>query len=255
MRNETPADEEVGAEELPADPAGYVPLLEGLAVFPTEPQTPEDAQRTALYQAQTQRTQVLVETTGKTRHDAFEQLGLQATVHLNDQTDVARIAQLTQRTNQFNLTTQRYTEAEIRALGESSESDVLVMSLADRVAEIGLIGEAIVSMNGTEATIDAFLLSCRSLGRGAEKVLLSGVVDWARARGCLVLRGAYRRTKKNAQVADFYSAQGFELERDLDDGTDWTLKLDGNCASGIDDVPWIEVTIVDGEKTGKREIE
>ena len=243
---------EMAVLHLQGQPSNFRRQLSDAGLFDNLTFSEDDKKRNQSYQSDKQRTEMAE--TATSLEDYLSSLEMKAEIGTVGALQISRAAQLTQRTNQFNLTMQRYTEAEITALGESSESDVLVMSLADRVAEIGLIGEAVVSMSGTEATIDAFLLSCRSLGRGAENVLLSAVIDWARARGCLVLRGAYRRTKKNAQVADFYSAQGFELERDLDDGTDWTLQLDGNTTLGIDNIPWIEVTIVDGDKTGKREI-
>jgi FkbH-like protein len=242
---------EVAVLHLQGQPSSFRRKLSDAGLFDGLGFSDEDRKRSQSYQADKQRAG-MVEAATSIEEYLFS-LEIKAKIGPVEDLQIPRAAQLTQKTNQFNLTTRRYTEAEITALGDSPNGEILVMHLVDKVAEIGLIGVAIVSVNSTEATIDAFMLSCRALGRGAENVLASCVVEWARARGCSVLRGAYRQTKKNAQVADFYSARGFGLERTLDDGTDWILPLDGNGSPSIDDAPWIEVVGVCGKTAQKQE--
>ena len=250
VRNALP---EVGVLHLQGQPSSFRRQLSDAGLFDSLAFSEDDKNRGESYQADKQRADMVK--TATSLEDYLSSLEMKAEVGPVREFQIPRAAQLTQKTNQFNLTTRRYTEAEIAALGDSAESEVLSMTLADRVADIGLIGVAVVRMNATEATIEALMLSCRSLGRGAENVLLSAAIEWAETRGCSVLRGTYRQTKKNAQVADFYSARGFALERELDEGTDWVLQLDGNGLLGVDDVPWIEVAVADGEKARKREAE
>ena len=123
------------------------------------------------------------------------------------------------------------------------------MWLGDKVAEVGIIGVAIILFSDKRAVIDTFLLSCRALGRSAEVALLAGVAEHARARGCDVLQGSYRPTKKNAQVADFLANRGFKPAGESDGGTDWELALSGGTTA-IETPPWVEI-IDDDAKTGK----
>jgi FkbH-like protein len=143
-----------------------------------------------------------------------------------DEMTMPRISQLTQKTNQFNLTTRRYTEGDIRSFADNSDMDVFSLRLRDRVSDLGLIGVAIVRYHRDQAEIDSFLLSCRAIGRGAEEALLAHLLHTAHARGCRRVIGHYRFTKKNGQVADFYPRQKFRLIGANLQDTDWELLLD-----------------------------
>ena len=121
-----------------------------------------------------------------------------------------RIAQLTQRSNQFNLRTVRYTESEIAALAEDPNSITRYMTLTDRFGEHGLISVVILKKREDSLFIDTWLMSCRVLRRGVENCLFNEVVELTKQAGCRYLVGEYLPTAKNAMVADFYPSFGME---------------------------------------------
>jgi FkbH-like protein len=130
---------------------------------------------------------------------------------VNDRSS-ARVAQLTQKTNQFNLTTRRYTEGDIRRFVESGTHDVLAVQVRDRLGDSGIVGVAILRHENEETSIDSFLMSCRVLGRGVEDSLLVACLLASRRRGGGDVVGEFIPTAKNARVADFYSTRGFERD-------------------------------------------
>ena len=127
--------------------------------------------------------------------------------------EIARVAQLTQKTNQFNLTTRRYSQAEIAELIANPDAAVLVMWVSDRYGDAGLTGVLIARRTDGVAAIDSLLLSCRVLGRSLECVFLDECM--ARLERVWPLdqwHAEYLPTAKNAQVADFWDRAGFALE-------------------------------------------
>src|SRR4029079_7653811 len=113
-------------------------------------------------------------------------------------------AQLTQKTNQFNLTTRRYTDSDIRRFAASADHDVFAIRVHDRLGDSGIVGGAIVRHESAVAAIDTFLMSCRVLGRGVEDALLTACLVTARRRQRRAVIGEFVPTAKNARVADFY---------------------------------------------------
>ena len=137
------------------------------------------------------------------------------TVRRNERSAAPRISELTQKSNQFNVTTRRYTVAEIGALMDAGDADVFSIHVADRFGESGLTGVAIVRYDGAQAAaIDAFLLSCRVLGRGVEASVWAPILDAAREHGCATLLTTYLPTPKNAQVHDLWDRLGLALVED-----------------------------------------
>jgi FkbH-like protein len=122
---------------------------------------------------------------------------------------VGRVAQLTNKTNQFNLTTIRRTEPEIRALVASDDHLVRAIRVADKFGDYGLVGVAILATAGAEWQIDTLLMSCRVLSRGIETAFIARLVDEARRGGAEALVGRYRPTAKNVLVQDLYPKHGF----------------------------------------------
>jgi len=165
-------------------------------------------------------------------------LQMRATIAPANASTIPRIAQLTQKTNQFNLTTRRYTEADITALAASVHSAVYSLELDDCFGRNGIVGVAIVRYNREAWTIDTFLLSCRVMGRTVEKAFLSYIADTARRWGARKLIGEYYPTAKNAPVAVFYRENGF-LAREESSGTLWELDLEQQTVA----MPaWFELT-------------
>lgn len=147
-----------------------------------------------------------------TRDEYLASLDLKVTLLRNDRVSAARIAELTQKSNQFNLTTRRYTVSEVNSFMDSGNADVYSVHVADKFGDSGLTGVVIVKYESPEtAVVDTFLLSCRVLGRGVELSFWGHVMDAARARRCRSFVAEYLPTAKNAQVSDFWDRLGLEL--------------------------------------------
>jgi FkbH-like protein len=156
-----------------------------------------------------------------TQAEYLASLGLRVGIRRNAAASAPRIAELTQKSNQFNLTTRRYSVAEIRALMDSGHADVYSIEVADRFGDSGLTGVVITRTDEgdpTMARIDSFLMSCRVLGRDIELAPWGDLVAAARARGCTTLRAEYLPTAKNAQVRDFWDRLGLPLAGEDADG-------------------------------------
>lgn len=122
---------------------------------------------------------------------------------------MARLSQLTLRTNQFNQTTLRLGPAEVRALLDDPAVRVLAVRAADRFGDSGVVGAVFTRRHGDTVHIDNFLLSCRVFSRGIEQTALCAVLRHARAHGARTVRANYRATPKNTKVKDFYPRNGF----------------------------------------------
>ncbi len=121
---------------------------------------------------------------------------------------IPRIAQLTQKTNQMNMTTRRYTEAQISALAGDEACEVLSVASRDRFGDDGIVGAAILRFDGDECRIDTFLLSCRVIGRGIEQAMLADIAHRAAARNVRTLVGEFIQTAKNRPAAGLYERAG-----------------------------------------------
>ena len=162
----------------------------------------EDRNRGELYRAEAARKNV--QNSFHSLEAFYESLEMEVTIRKADEFSIPRIAQLTQKTNQFNLTTPRYSEAEIQLLSDSEDTEVLYVQLKDKFGDYGIIGVSIFQYNKEQANIDTFLLSCRAIGRGVEDILLEKTMALARTRGCKEIKGIYKPTPKNIQVENFY---------------------------------------------------
>ena len=122
---------------------------------------------------------------------------------------VQRAAQLCQRTNQFNLTTRRHTQADVERMLADPAYDLVTLSVTDRFGDSGVTGLAITLHADERAELDTLLLSCRLLGRRVEDAFLAVLARRARECGAHTLLGAYEPTERNAQVAAFFPDRGF----------------------------------------------
>jgi FkbH-like protein len=199
---------EVAVIHLPAGKAfEYRDILASCGLFDTLTVSEEDKKRGSLYKAETSRKIMLEQ--APDLHSYLRSLEMITEIRRADDFSIPRIAQLTQKTNQFNLTTRRYSDADIKAIEKSRDADVIYLSLKDRFGDSGIVGACILKYNNDEALIDTLLLSCRVLGRGVEDVFLIQVLKCARNKGCRVAIGEYLPTKKNTQVESFYTQRGF----------------------------------------------
>jgi len=186
----------------------YRNMLASCGLFDTLTVSVEDRERGMMYKAEALRKKLQVQAPDLITY--MKSLEMVVEIKLADEFTLPRIAQLTRKTNQFNLTTRRYSEADIKNYMEAKDVDVLSLRLEDQFGDSGLVGVCILKYIGQEAVIDTFLLSCRVLGRGVEDVFIIQALKMAKQRGCEAVIGAYYPTAKNAQVKDFYPKQGFE---------------------------------------------
>jgi FkbH-like protein len=169
--------------------------------------TEEDRSRGAMYLAERQRKKVKQDFTSISQY--HKSLNMVAEFSMPDSFSISRVAQLTLKTNQFNLTTQRYSEADIAMFVDNDTSDVLVLSLKDDFGDYGIVGVCILTYENDQATINSLLMSCRVLGRYVEDAFLHQIFELVQNLGCKVIWGLYSPTPKNTQVATFYTDHGF----------------------------------------------
>ncbi len=215
---------EVEVLQLPAGSAvEHRNLLAACGWFDTLTISAEDRERGAAYQAEAARTRLKVESGDLESY--YRSLEMVPRIGLADPMTIPRIAQLTQKTNQFNLTTRRYGAEEIARLAASDAADVIWLRLSDRFGDAGIVGVCILRYGGGSATFDTFLLSCRVLGRGVEDAFLVQCLRRAAARGCAMAIGEYHPTAKNGQVVDFFPRRGFQPAAADAEGSRFTLAL------------------------------
>jgi FkbH-like protein len=204
---------------LPDDPAAYCETLDRLWLFDGAAPTGVDATRTQ--KAQEEQSRRRERGSAVSLEDFLARLELKVEVTAAGEQDWPRVAQLTQRTNQFNLSLRRRTLDEVKAL--ATASDVLVLRARDRFGDYGLVGVAVLQP-GTEVgccELETLLMSCRALGRGVEDAFLHGIAAAAAAKGATTLAAAYASGARNGQVTDFLARSGFqEAEPGL-----WRLSL------------------------------
>lgn len=206
LRAELPAVECV---LLPEDPAEIVPKLRALTLFDRTAVTAEDRSRTEMLRAERARREAAAPVS---HADFLQTLQLEVTVTRAEPPDLERIAQLVNKTNQFNLTTRRRTLEEIRALATSPRHRLWAVRVRDRFGDYGLTGVAIAEATSNRSAwlLDTFLLSCRVLGRGVETAVLAAITEAAKREGISTLQAHFLPTAKNAPAKDFLPSHGFQ---------------------------------------------
>lgn len=198
---------EVCVPELPEDPGLYLSFLKEQNLFETVNYSNADLERTQQYQAEAERV-VLQETLGS-YDDYLKSLEMIAVAKSFDNFHIPRIAQLTQRSNQFNLRTTRYTEAQIKEVAENENFITLYFTLKDKFGDHGLISVVILEKHSDYLFIETWLMSCRVLKRGMEEFVVNKMVETAKENGFDTIKGEYIPTAKNAMVKDLFSKMGF----------------------------------------------
>jgi FkbH-like protein len=214
---------EVTVIDLPSDPMAYAQTLPQCPVFERLTLSAEDRERGRYYAEERQRAELQLQT--GSLEDFYRSLQIEVDVGLVTPDTVARTAQLTQKTNQFNLTTRRYNEQQIASLAADPEWRVYTVHARDRFGDNGLIGVAIIHLQKQACDLDTFLLSCRVIGRTVETAVLAEIGVQARALGALCLTGKFIATKKNAPAREFYPSHGFTCIRESESSSDWELDL------------------------------
>ena len=221
---------EVAVPELPDAPEHYATLLQAAGYFESVQFTDDDLRRAELYQQSAARKAEWV--VGGDLAGHLASLDMVAELSAFDALGRARISQLINKTNQFNLTTRRRSELEVAALAQDPSAVTLQVRLKDRFGDNGMICVVVALQAGDDLLIDTWLMSCRVLNRGVERAVLNELVDAARARGLRRLVGRYLPTPKNALVRDHYAGLGFVRMTDPTEpdsaGAGWVLDLAGH---------------------------
>ena len=176
-------------------------------LFDTLTYSNEDKERNKMYASDIMRDKSRSSITNLDEY--LNSLEMEIMIENVDELIIPRASQLTQKTNQFNLTTKRYSESEIRYFMNSSDIIIRTMNVSDKFGSQGMVGLYILKMVGKIGIIDTFLLSCRVIGRAIEDVLLWDCIETARLIGCTKVRGSFIPTKKNSPVSDFYLRHSF----------------------------------------------
>ncbi len=212
VRRELPM---VSVPEWPDDPASIPRILGDAGYFESVAITEDDRERTRQYQLNRQRHEIQASATDMESY--LRNLDMTLTWSRFDHVGLKRVAQLINKTNQFNLTTRRMTEEAVLAVMADDRSIGLQFRLTDRFGDNGIIAIVIATAIGQDMVIGTWLMSCRVLGRQVERATLDVVAHLAKARGARRLIGQYRPTAKNAMVADHYQRLGFTT---IGEGTD-----------------------------------
>ncbi len=199
---------EVTVPELPEDPAEYLEYLYTLNLFETLSYSEEDSERTKMYQIEAQRVSVQQKFTNE--EDFLSSLNMVSLVEPFNKFNQPRVAQLSQRSNQFNLRTVRYTDTDIEKMAASENHVTFTFTLEDKFGDNGLICVIILEKEDENtAFIDTWFMSCRVLKRSMEHFVLNTIVDFCVQNGFETLKGEYLPTAKNEMVANHYQNLGF----------------------------------------------
>ena len=213
---------DITVPDLPEDPAEYLTYLRSCNLFETASFTPEDEQRTQQYQEEAQR--AVVQKQCINEDEFLSSLNMHSMVKPFDKFTIPRVSQLTQRSNQFNLRTVRYTEEEISAISNSDKYLTLDFTLEDKYGDYGLISVIILKKQSAALFIDTWIMSCRVLKRGMEKFVLNMIAQQASKIGVKEIVGEYLPTAKNGIVKEHYHELGFT--KCDGENNKWILKLE-----------------------------
>ena len=210
--------------ELPEDPSLYLDYVATLNLFETASYSAADAMRGDQYREEAQRELVKEKFTNIS--DYLLSLQMEIKVERFKQVNLARIAQLCQRSNQFNLCTRRYNEATCEALANDPGSIPITLTLRDKFGDYGLISVIILKIVGDVMEIDEYLMSCRVLKRTVEQHAVNRIFQLAAARGVQRVQGRYIKTAKNDMVRNFYEGFGFtKTQEDNEGNAVWTMEI------------------------------
>lgn len=231
--DDSPAEREIVRRQVPGaavpELSGieeYIRIIDRSGFFEQTVISEDDAKRNVMYRQNRQRTEL--EHTFENYDDFLMSLRMEAVIREFEPVYFARIAQLTNKSNQFNLTTKRFTESDIRAFAAQKEYICLYGKLSDKFGDNGVVTVVMGRQEKEVLHIELWLMSCRVLKRGMEDAMLDGLVKKAKERGIRRLKGYYYKTAKNAMVKDFYQSFGFKkLSENVGGDSEWVLELSG----------------------------
>ena len=221
VRQELP---EVAVPELPDDPALFARTLVAAGYFEAVTFSEEDQKRALFYQNNAKRAEILNQSSDLNSY--LESLHMEITFAPFDATGRARIVQLIGKSNQFNLTTRRYGDPDVKEMEENPEYFTRQIRLTDTLGDNGMISVIVCKKRPAVWEIDTWLMSCRVLGRRVEEAVLDDVVQNARKAGAGKIIGIYIPTSRNIIVADHYQKLGFKKATEDENKVErWELDL------------------------------
>ena len=209
---------EIKTIDLPQDPSSYALILRELNDFNVLKITDDDFKRAKMYSQEQERHDF--ESTTKNLDEYLKKLDIKVKVTLADKFSIPRISQLSLKTNQFNLTTKRYQEEEIKEFAKDDKMIVGCAEVEDKFGESGITNIFIIKKNNEEWILDTFLLSCRIIGRGIEEGILGKIIEMAKKEGVKKIKAQFIPTQKNKPAENFLSNYGFQKE-----GKYWIFSL------------------------------
>ena len=232
--DDNPAEREIVRQQLPGtavpemgeQPERFIRAIDRMGYFEVTELSADDGARTEMYRQNAARSRL--ESTFADSGAYLRSLEMRAEILPFSPMYFSRIAQLTNKSNQFNLTTRRFTQAEIQAMAEDERYVTLYGKLSDKFGDNGVVSVVIGEIKEDRLDIILWLMSCRVLKRDMEYAMMDALAGRCQALGLRTVRGYYFPTAKNGMVRDFYAKQGFDKIEDAPDGsTAWRLELDG----------------------------
>ena len=231
--DDSPAERHIVRSQLPGtavpeigEPQNYITTLDRCGFFETAGLSQDDLHREEMYQANLQRTKA--QSAFENYTDYLRSLEMKAEIRPFSALYMSRIAQLTNKSNQFNLITRRCSQAELEQISADPDYITLYGKLIDKFGDNGVVSLTFGHREADIFHIDLWLMSCRVLKRDMEFAMMDELVKRCQAAGIRSIRGYYYPTNKNHMVADFYKDQGFvKLKEDCEGNTIWELDISG----------------------------
>ena len=203
---------EINTVELPKDPSTYAQILRNLNDFNTLKITKDDTHRKIMYKQEQNRQKL--ESSTENLNEYLKKLDIKIKIKLDDKFSISRISQLILKTNQFNLTTKRYQEEQIKEFIEDKTIIVGCSEVDDKFGENGITNVFIIKTKPNEWIIDTFLLSCRIMGRGIEEGIIGKILEIAKNKGIKKITATFIPTEKNKPAENFLKNYGFKKEKE-----------------------------------------
>lgn len=229
--DDSPAERHLVTGQLPGvcapelgEAHGYIRALDRCGFFEVTSLSRDDARRNEMYRENKERRRL--QSSFADYGEYLLSLGMRGEIRPFEPVCMARVTQLANKSNQFNLTTRRYSQAEIEDLAASKDHITLYGRLADRFGDNGVVSAVVGHVIGCSCHIELWVMSCRVLKRGMESAMMDALMRRCMERGIKEVRGYYLPTAKNGMVRDFYASQGFQKAAgDEDGGTEWAYGI------------------------------
>lgn len=229
--DDNPAEREIINQQVPetvapviGNPEDYIRILDHSGFFEVTKLSEDDRKRNEMYKANSMRKKQ--EQSFADYKEYLKSLEMKALIAPFEALYLDRIAQLTNKSNQFNMTTKRYSRSEIEAIAGNSSFLTLYGKLEDKFGDNGVVSVVIGEIEGTSLHIRLWLMSCRVLKRDMEYAMMDSLVEKCKKQGIEIILGYYYPTAKNAMVKEFYALQGFEkIAEDEEGNTTWKYEI------------------------------